>query len=105
MEEVICCPKCSERNRISRTNCKICGFKLREDEVPAIAKSTKDETLVISANQEGIIIKDIQMPFGSMIVFMVKWALASIPAFIIISVIIAICLSVFTGLLAGLGSH
>ena len=73
--------------------------------MPAIAKSTKDETLVISANQEGIIIKDIQMPFGSMIVFMVKWALASIPAFIIISVIIAICLSVFTGLLAGLGSH
>lgn len=29
-------------------------------------------------------IVDIQMPFGSMVVFMVKWTIASIPAFIIL---------------------
>jgi hypothetical protein len=29
-------------------------------------------------------IVDIQMPFGSMVVFMVKWAIAAIPAIIIL---------------------
>lgn len=35
-----------------------------------------------------VVVTDIQMPFGSMVVFMVKWAFASIPALIIISVVL-----------------
>jgi hypothetical protein len=34
-----------------------------------------------------VTITDIHMPFGSMVGFMVKWALASIPAFMILAVI------------------
>ena len=49
-----------------------------------------------------VIVKNIKMPFWSMVVFMVKWSIASIPAIIIVSVIIAVCLTVFTGILAGL---
>jgi hypothetical protein len=43
------------------------------------------------------------MPFGSMVVFMVKWAIASIPAFIIILGILLLFAVAFNGLLAGLG--
>ncbi len=39
------------------------------------------------------------MPFGSMVVFMVKWAIAAIPAIIIL----AIFGVMFAGVLAGLG--
>jgi uncharacterized membrane protein YgcG len=34
-----------------------------------------------------VTVVDIKMPFGSMVVFMVKWAIASIPAFIILVVL------------------
>jgi hypothetical protein len=45
-----------------------------------------------------VIIKDIQMPFWSMVTFMVKWAFAAIPAIIIIAIIIAALMGVFGGL-------
>ncbi len=32
-----------------------------------------------------VIVTDIQMPFGSMVVFMVKWVIASIPPLIILA--------------------
>lgn len=35
--------------------------------------------------QSGVRVVDIEMPFGSMVTFMVKWALASIPAFLILA--------------------
>lgn len=35
-------------------------------------------------------ISDIKMPFGSMVVFMVKWAIASIPALIILMILFTI---------------
>jgi hypothetical protein len=35
-------------------------------------------------NNNGVVVRDISMPFGSMVVFMVKWAIASIPAIIIL---------------------
>ena len=31
-----------------------------------------------------VVVKDIQMSFGSMVVFMVKWVIASIPAILIL---------------------
>jgi len=38
-----------------------------------------------------VVVTDIRMPFGSMIFFMVKWAVAAIQAIIILTVLIAIC--------------
>lgn len=49
-----------------------------------------------SARQE-VMIVDINLPFKSMVVFMVKWALASIPAFMILLILAFI----FSGLIAG----
>lgn len=42
-----------------------------------------------------VVITDIQMPFASMVVFMVKWAIAAIPAFIILLILTAL----FSGVL------
>ena len=42
------------------------------------------------ANIQRVVVTDIHMPFGSMIVFMVKWALASIPALLILTLIAAL---------------
>ena len=36
---------------------------------------------------QGVVVFDIKMPFISMVVFMVKWAIASIPAFLILALI------------------
>lgn len=40
------------------------------------------------------------MPFGSMVVFMVKWAIASIPAFIILMILFVIFSGFFVGIIA-----
>jgi hypothetical protein len=34
-----------------------------------------------------VVVTNISMPFGSMVIFMIKWAIASIPAVIILSII------------------
>lgn len=34
-----------------------------------------------------VVVTDIQMPFGSMVLFMIKWALAAVPAAMILAVI------------------
>ena len=54
----------------------------------------------ISASTDVRII-DIRMPFGSMVVFMIKWALAAIPAMLILAVIVAVFAGVFAGLIHG----
>ena len=39
---------------------------------------------VIEMTDREIVVKDIKMSFGSMVIFMVKWAVAAIPAAIIL---------------------
>ena len=45
-----------------------------------------------------VIIKDIQMPFWSMVVFMIKWAFAAIPAVIIVSFVLGILFAMLGGI-------
>lgn len=52
--------------------------------------------------RQEITVVDIKMPFGSMVVFMVKWAIASIPAFLILLVLMS-AVMMFFGILGGLG--
>jgi hypothetical protein len=46
-------------------------------------------------------VADINMPFWSMVIFMVKWAIAAIPAFIILMVLfwgfVAVMVAIFAG--------
>ncbi len=55
-----------------------------------------------------VVVRDVRMPFGSMVVFMVKWAIAAIPALIILIVLGAAISAFAAGLvasLAGFGSR
>jgi len=56
----------------------------------------------MSNNDNHVVITDIKMPFMSMVTFMVKWVLASIPAFIILGIVFAIGAGVFSAM-AGTG--
>jgi len=44
-----------------------------------------------------VVVTDIRMSFTSMVVFMVKWVIASIPAFIILSIIFGLLMALFGG--------
>ena len=57
-----------------------------------------------TAKQE-VEITDIRMRFGSMVVFMVKWALASIPALIIVVMLWALLWAGALGVITALTSH
>lgn len=48
--------------------------------------------------KQEVIVTDIQMPFGSMVVFMIKWALAAIPAIIILFFIGSFAFGLISGL-------
>ncbi|TDX99373.1 hypothetical protein [Thiohalophilus thiocyanatoxydans] len=54
-------------------------------------------------NQVNII--DIKMPFWSMVIFMVKASIAAIPAFIILSIIGTLIMTVLSGVFGGMGRY
>ena len=54
--------------------------------------------------KQKVIVTDIQMPFWSMVMFMIKWTIASIPAFIILTVLVLLFGAVISGLLMGTGA-
>jgi hypothetical protein len=56
-------------------------------------------------NGNNVVVVDVKMPFMSMVVFMVKWAIASIPAIIIIFVFGIILGGIFRGFLLAMGHH
>ncbi|WP_041766402.1 hypothetical protein [Psychromonas ingrahamii] len=56
-----------------------------------------------SNEKQEVTIVDIKMPFMSMVIFLVKLAIASIPAFIILSVIFMIFGVLFGGVFHGMG--
>lgn len=49
-------------------------------------------------NDKSVYVKGFSMPFGEMVEFMVKWAIASIPAFIILFIIFGILFAIFGAL-------
>jgi CheY-like chemotaxis protein len=67
------------------------NYKIRNENTPRTDVQISLPKMRISNE---VIVTDIQMPFMSMVVFMVKWALASIPAFIILLIIAMIVIGV-----------
>ena len=49
-----------------------------------------------------VVVTDIKMPFMSMVVFMVKWVIASIPAFIILTILGAIIMAILGAILGAI---
>ena len=52
-----------------------------------------------------VVVTDIRMSFVSMVVFMVKWVVASIPAFIILSIIGSFIMMLLGGVMSGMGRY
>jgi hypothetical protein len=48
-----------------------------------------------------VVVTDIKIPFGSMVILMVKWAIATIPALIILSVIGTLTFGIINALMGG----
>jgi hypothetical protein len=61
------------------------------------------EKLMEENRETKVTIIDIKMPFLSMVVFMVKAAIASIPAMIILSIIFGVVGALFGGMFGGMG--
>lgn len=100
------CSKCKTANHPSMTFCGKCGADLPNQKTesetkpiqpPAYAQAAmrQDEELPAAGSGSGAIassgpiacrVVDVDMPFWSMVTFMVKFAMASIPALIIITV-------------------
>lgn len=55
--------------------------------------------------EKRVIVTDINMPFMSMVIFMVKWVIASIPAFIILSVLGAVLTGILGTFMSGMGRY
>ena len=68
----------------------------REDTAEQRRKEQEDKSVYIKG---GVDVRSFDMPFGDMVMFMVKWAIASIPAFIILFIIGAILTGIFGSLI------
>lgn len=55
--------------------------------------------------EKRVVVTDIRMPFLSMMVFMIKWVIASIPAFMILSILGAIVTAILGTLMRGMGQY
>jgi len=63
--------------------------------------------MVDDTNKQAVVVTDIRMPFFSMVIFMVKWAIAAIPALLILIVFGVLTWGMLSGLLLSLtiGKH
>lgn len=53
--------------------------------------------------EKQVVVTDIRMPFLSMMIFMIKWVIASIPAFIILSILGGIVTTILGMFMQGMG--
>ena len=70
------CPHCAKRIASARTYDEL---PAPPPPVPAPPKKLYPPTLITPPLQH-VIVKDFEMSFGSMVVFMIKWSVAAIPA-------------------------
>jgi hypothetical protein len=52
-----------------------------------------------------VVITGVQIPFGDLVVLIIKLVLASIPAYIMLIIFIAMLAGIFRGVLGGLGGQ
>jgi hypothetical protein len=99
------CPHCRLANPESAQRCD-CGYDFveRRKYAPAVVTMSvhgASPPREVAAQLQEVAIVDVQMPFGSMVVFMVKWALAAIPAMLMLFLIGLVLYSMFAGILLG----
>ncbi|MFU8780730.1 MAG: hypothetical protein ACNA71_06860 [Kiritimatiellia bacterium] len=99
----ISCPHCGELAKApskyagKSADCPSCGKELLIQET--YRPSAQGAVPQLNANPRitTVVVTDIKIPFVSMIILMVKWAIASIPAFIILALIGFIVSAIIAG--------
>jgi hypothetical protein len=89
-EEVRFCPKCGAQ------------IVAAQHAYTPTSLSFSPPTLSVSSKLDyptAVVVTDFEMPFTSMCLSIIKWALASIPALLILTIIFTIIFSIFTALI------
>lgn len=87
------CPNCSTQLHDDAVFCRHCQREI------ATVESTSSMARI---DPQRVTVVDIDMPFGSMVGFMVKWAVATIPALLILGLVVLS--ATFVIMAIGLGS-
>jgi len=93
VEISICCPHCGEPAKAESqyagkiAECPSCGKDFRVQDMNRSNVTTPPPPSNPTTNVMPVVVTDIKIPFVSMIVLMVKWSIAAIPAFIILAII------------------
>ena len=53
---------------------------------------------MVQHEKQEVVVTDIRMSFGSMVMFMIKWTIAAIPAFLILSAIAGLVTVIFAAI-------
>jgi hypothetical protein len=93
------CPKCKANNVGDAVFCIQCGANLHAPTVAPLPAPAKPAF----TGPSRVIVTDIDMPFGSMMSFMLKWFFASIPVLIMIGIGFVIAGTLFAGCVAAMG--
>ena len=100
MKKIENCTKCNAKitdHEIKNNFCSVC-YKVVDENADKVKKSgydfvgseeskENDKADIDNRIIQNVVVTDIKMSFSSMVEFMVKWAIASIPALIILFII------------------
>lgn len=76
---IVECPECGEMYSTHAGECPKCGGSGEQGEEVSALEDREDRS-----GPREVVVADVKMSFGNMVAFMVKWALASIPAALIL---------------------
>lgn len=113
-EMPVICPHCREEayapgDAAGQTvDCPACGksFEISlpaSNRPPPLKRRAQTEfqqvprQVPISAGKQEVVVTDIRIPFGSMVVLIIKWAIAAIPALVLLFVLGSIVSAIFIG--------
>jgi len=97
----VICAKCGKGQRIPETAETEAAKQVHDSSAyVAVTPVTNKATSNTLEGPQEVIIKDIHMEMGSMVGFMVKWAIASIPAAIILAVLFFLFSAIVSAIIA-----
>ena len=96
--DMLRCSNCGADTTPGPSHCPQCGASLKTAAAVRIVGATESEPIC----RTRVVVTDVDMPFGSMVVFMVKWGIAAIPAVLILTVVWFIVAAMFAGAFASL---
>ena len=106
LDEIVLHDTCSQEFNSNRLKYGGKAIEKTEAQINLEKEASEQRTQEIKEHQKqqqriedkSVYVKGFSMPFGEMVELMVKWALASIPAFIILFVIFGIFFAMFTAI-------